>query len=493
MDLTAFLGIMQLAGCVVALSLQLVFPMSAEAVPPVTERPNILFICTDDQAAWAIGESGNQQAVTPHMDRLAAESAYLVNSFVTTPVCSPSRAATLTGRYGFEVGIDNWLKATDQTNGLPTDLVTFADVLRSAGYQTALVGKWHLGMNDRFHPTKQGFDYFMGHRHGGFKTVDPDLEEMLATKTYKGLTADILADHVIRRLELYSGSENRKPFLLCWHTRAPHTRWLPVAPEDMQPYLPDRPLQIPSYPDLDRPRVTRMMREYLASVRSVDRNLGRVLNSLETLNLADNTVVIYTSDHGYNMGHHGLWHKGNGIWALNHDVPASDGIAKNYRPNMFDRSIRVPTLVRWPGVVKPGRRIAQTTSNLDWFPTLLEISRSKPPAFSAWRGRSLMPLLRGETPKDWDNDFFGFYSSDYENQFVEEMRMLRTPQWKLVRYLRGTTPDELFDLEKDPDESTNLLAEQHDDSPRVVRKLYEQLADRMRELNDPALPLLSAK
>ena len=174
-------------------------------------RPNILFISTDDQAPWAIGASGNKQAITPHMDRLVSQSAYLVNSFVSTPVCSPSRAATLTGRYGYEVGVFNWFKPSDQKNGLNLEEITFAEALSDAGYHTGLVGKWHLGMNDRYYPTQHGFDYFMGHRHGGFKTVDPDLEELGEENNYKGLTADILGDHAIGFLKEHVAHHQEQP------------------------------------------------------------------------------------------------------------------------------------------------------------------------------------------------------------------------------------------------------------------------------------------
>ncbi len=455
-----------------------------------SSRPNILFICTDDQAAWAMGASGNDQALTPHMDRLASQSAYLVNSFVTTPVCSPSRAATLTGQYGYEVGVHNWFKPDDQTNGLDPKFTTFAETLRDAGYRTGLIGKWHLGMHDRHYPTGQGFDYFMGHRHGGFKVVDPELEEMGEAKSYTGLTADILADHAIGFIENHLRRNEEQPFLLCWHTRAPHLRWLPVAPEDSEPYSEDFEISIPKYPDLDTVSVTRMMREYLMSTRSVDRNLGRVLGALDELNIADHTVVIYTSDHGYNMGHNGIWHKGNGKWILNHDVPATHNVAKNNRPNMYDHSIRVPSLVRWPGVTEPGTRIIQTTSNLDWYPTLLEMAGFEQTENLNLRGRSLGPLLRRESPRNWDNDMYAFYSSheEYASQFVEEMRMLRSCQWKLVRYLRAPERDELFNLVSDPDETVNEIA--NPEYTNIVSDLHAKIIRQMTVTNDPALTLL---
>ena len=142
------------------------------------ERPNILFLFTDDQAPWAIGVSGYPHAKTPNLDRLAKSGAYLVNSFTTTPVCSPSRASLMTSRYGSELGITDWIHPRREPQlGLDPDLVTWPEVLREAGYHTGLVGKWHLGVPDRFHPTKTGFDYFMGFRTGGTRPSNPILEK----------------------------------------------------------------------------------------------------------------------------------------------------------------------------------------------------------------------------------------------------------------------------------------------------------------------------
>ena len=129
------------------------------------QQPNILFICTDDQAPWALGASGNKQALTPNMDKLVSEGAYLENAFVTTPVCSPSRAATLTGLYGYEVGVRNWVQFGQNAKGqgINPDSVTTAELLKAAGYSTSLIGKWHLGEEEKHYPTNHGFDYFMGH------------------------------------------------------------------------------------------------------------------------------------------------------------------------------------------------------------------------------------------------------------------------------------------------------------------------------------------
>ena len=273
---------------------------------------------------WALGLE-ESQASTPHMDRLFREGLRLTHCFTVTPVCSPSRASLMTSRYGSELGITDWInRSVEPRLGLDPDLPNWVRLLRDeGGYHTALIGKWHLGTEGRYHPTQLGFQHFMGHREGGWATEDPVLEKNGKNVKLEGLTTDILADEVINYLD--RRRESQEPFLLCWHTRAPHTRWLPVADEDWAPFAElDPSLPDPNYPGLDADRAKRMTREYLASVRGVDRNLGRVLDKLAQLGLADDTVVIFTSDHGYSMGHHGIWHKGNGHWLLEVPPPARE-------------------------------------------------------------------------------------------------------------------------------------------------------------------------
>jgi uncharacterized sulfatase len=303
-----------------------------------SSQPNILFICTDDQAPWDLGASGNQQALTPNMDSLVARGAYLVNSFVTTPVCSPSRAATLTSQYGYEVGVRNWVQFGERAmgQGLNPDSVTYVELLKKAGYSTSLIGKWHLGEEPEHYPTHHGFDYFMGHIQGGFAVENPVFQRNGKEVQFTGLTADILANDVTDRIEHHA--------------------------------------DVPDYPDLDRKKVDQWMKEYLASTRSVDRNLGNVIETLERTGFAENTIIIFTSDHGYNMGHHGIWHKGNGKWMLKHTVPERGNINADQRPNMWDNSVKVPAVVCWPNQIKPGIRLEADTTNLDWFPTILAMA-----------------------------------------------------------------------------------------------------------------------
>lgn len=447
--------------------------LAALASLSAAERPNIIFVFTDDQASWALGASGNSLAKTPHMDRLAKEGVYLPNSFTTTPVCSPSRASLMTSRYGSELGITDWIHPRNEPRlGLDPALPVWPRLLAEAGYQTGLVGKWHLGLLDSQHPTRFGFQHFMGHRAGGWATVNPTLEKDGKQQKFQGLTADILADHALQ----YVQEHHENPFLLCWHTRAPHTRWLPVAEEDMAPYKNlDPPIPNPDYPQLDVARVKRMTREYLASVRSVDRNLGRLLKLLDELQLTEKTIVIFSSDHGYSMGHNGIWHKGNGHWVLKMPPPATKNIPRGQRPNMYDNSVKVPTMVRWPGKIKPGSTVTETVTNLDWFPSILAMAGVTLPAQAKVRGRNIVPLLQGNKVPGWDNDFYAEYSTHHQSR--THMRMYRTAKWKLIRDFMDPERDELYDLVADPAETKNLVKSK---DPRV-RQARDQLHGRILE------------
>lgn len=443
----------------------------------VAEQPNILFVYTDDQAGWALGLSGHPHASTPNMDKLFRSGAYLPNSFTVTPVCTPSRASLITSRYGSELGLTDWLNPRREPfHGLDTELLTWPEVLQAAGYRTGLVGKWHLGLQDEHHPTKHGYMHFMGFRGGGTRTADPVLEKDGKERQFEGLTADILTAEALDFLE----REQAGPFLLSLHYRAPHTRWLPVATEDWAPFDGLNPIiPNPDFPYLDVERVRRMTREYLASTKSVDRNIGLLLERLGELGLADSTVIVYSSDHGYNMGHSGVWHKGNGHYVMTRNPPATANIPDGQRPNMWDRSIRVPTAVVWPGRIEAGTVIESTVSNLDWFPTLVSMAGAKVPADAVVRGRDLVPLLLGTT-QDWDDELFGEYSTHHQSR--THMRMLRTPRWKLVRDFLNPERDELYDLASDPEETTNLIF--HPKAQAAKETLSRRLAARMRARGD---------
>ncbi|HAY78670.1 MAG TPA: N-acetylgalactosamine 6-sulfate sulfatase [Planctomycetaceae bacterium] len=450
-------------------------------------RPNIVFIYTDDQAAWALGASQHPHASTPHLDRLVREGAYLVNSFTVTPVCSPSRASLMTSRYGSEVGITEWINPRKEAkHGLDPDTVTWPELLQQHGYTTGLVGKWHLGLPDKFHPTRTGFDYFMGFRGGGNSPQNPQLEKEGKQQKFQGLTPDILTDHAVEFIQ-----RNRQgPFLLCLHYRAPHARWLPVAEQDWAPFAElDPQIPNPDFPKLNVARVKKMTREYLASVKSVDRNVGRVLAELDTLKLTSNTVVIFTSDHGYNMGHNGIWHKGNGHYVLTEPPPATKHIPRGQRPNMYDHSLRVPTIIRWPQANIAGTTVTNTVSNLDWFPTVLSMAGAEHLIPKTIRGRNMTPLLRGKQIT-WDNDLYGEYSTHHQS--TTHMRMLRTPRWKLIRDFLSPERDELYNLQEDPAESNNLIRAATPEIKSVLARLQKKLVAQMQANEDAVLQMPSA-
>ena len=445
-------------------------------------KPNILFVFTDDQAIFTVSSSDHPHANTPNMDRLVNEGANLVNSFTVTPVCSPSRASLMCSKYGTEVGITDWIHPKKEPDlGLDPAVATFPVALKKAGYTTGLVGKWHLGLLDSQHPTKFGFDYFMGNRRGGWPSSNPTLEIGGKEKKFEGLNADVLGDYAVKYLKEHKD----ETFFLAVHHRAPHTRWLPVSDDDWAPFkdLKDAEVVIPNpdYPNLDIPRVQKMTKEYLASVRSVDRNLGRYLDTLDELGIAENTIVIFSADHGYSMGHNGIWHKGNGHWVTKpYPKVTNPNVPSGQRPNMYDLSIKVPTFVRWPGKVKAGTVVEQSVTNLDWFPTFCEMAETRAP--EGLRGRSIVPILQGKTPADWNNDFFGQYST--KHQSTTDMRCLRTERWKLIRDFKNPDRDELYDLKNDPAEATNRINDP--ELASVTKKLDEKLHTAMAEIDDPA-------
>lgn len=459
-------------------------PLGGKAAFAQDRRPNILFVYTDDQAPWALGASGNAQAYTPNMDRLAAEGAYLTNSFVTTPVCSPSRVGLLCSRYGTEMGITDWINPREEPElGLDPATPTWVRDLKRAGYTTALVGKWHLGIQDHQHPSHFGYQHFAGFRPGGNTVKDPDLEIGGELQSVEGLTTDILTDYALDYLRQFAG---KQPFALSMHYRAPHSPWKPVTDEDNAPFdgvdleLPD-----PDFPDLDVERATRAMREYLASVASVDRNLGRLLDALEEHDVADNTIVVFTSDHGYNIGHHGLLHKGNGSRLTNEFRGKGSRHPGVTRPNMFDTSLRVPTLIRWPGEIRPGSQYTPTFSNLDWYPTLLAMAGVEPDENAELRGKNYLPVLRGARIR-WDNRLYGEYSIHHYAQ--SHLRMMRTPEWKLILDFENEGRDELYNLADDPEEKRNLIDDTRPDVVDMKVNLDRMIRERMAQLNDSALP-----
>ncbi len=450
-------------------------PLTLRAEGP----PNIVFIYTDDQAPTAVGIA-NTQLKTPHIDRIFREGSHLQNAFVTTPVCSPSRATLMTSRYGTELGITDWINPRSEPEaGLDPAMVTWPERLAEAGYDTALIGKWHLGTADRFHPTKNGFNYFMGFRSGGTRPKDPVLELDGETRVFPGFTADVLTDYAIK----FINQPRKSPFLLCMHYRAPHAAWLPVREEDWAPYKElDVKIPEPDIPNLNAGKIRQMTRSYYASVASVDRNVGRLLQLLDDKKLSQNTVVIFTSDHGYNLGHHGVWYKGNAQWQLKKLPPQKwPHIGSLQRPNLFDQSLRVPTAVRWPGVIEAGSSVQKVVSNLDWYPTLLAMAGLKPQPDTLLRGRNFLPLLQGKKIA-WDDSLYAEYSMKHGAK--THMRAYRTADWKLMIDFKNPGRAELYNLKVDPDERENLIDSEDAAAVKIKQAYTVKIQQLMKKLGD---------
>jgi uncharacterized sulfatase len=212
------------------------------------------------------------------------------------------------------------------------------------------------------------------------------------------------------------------------------------------------------------------------------------MQTLKEQGLDENTIVIFTSDHGYNTGHHGIFHKGNASWMLKENPPAQwSDINANRRPNMFDQSLRVPAIVRWPKVVKPGTVVERTVSHLDWYPTLLAMTGTAASSPDPVRGRSIVPLLKGE-PIAWSDDLYCEYSM--REGATVDMRCWRTPEWKLSIDFRHRDRDEMFDLRHDPAESTNLIRSDRRDVQEMRESLTQKIRAKMKEIGDPLFATL---
>ena len=452
-------------------------------VTPVfaADRPNIVFIMSDDHAAHAIGAYGSRINRTPNIDRLAREGMVMRNVFATNSICTPSRAAILTGQYAHLNGVPVF-------NRFDSSRMTVARLLQQGGYHTGMIGKWHLGSDP------VGFDHWeILPGQGAYK--DPLLYTATGEKRYTGrYVTDVTTDLAI---DFMRNRPRGKPFFLMLHNKAPHRPWEPDAVhraqfadrwipepetlwdtyatrsdalrENLQRVADDltrRDLKLEPPADLEEPELgrwlsvkpveltitrggkpvlltgdalvrwkyQRYMKDYLATVQSVDDNVGRLLAFLDAGGLAKNTIVIYTSDQGFFLGDHGMYDK----------------------RFMYEESLRMPFLIRWPQVVKPETRSDAIGLNVDFAPTFLEAAGLPVPADV--QGRSLVPVLRGRTPADWRSSMYYRYYHDPGHHNTRAHYGVRTRTHKLIDYWRKDQW-ELFDLVADPLELHNLYGE----------------------------------
>ena len=457
--------------------------LMALSMAPVTtaDRPNIIFIMSDDHAAHAISAYGSRVNHTPNIDRLAREGMLLRNVFVTNSICTPSRAAILTGQYSHLNGVPvfNRFDSTRQNVGR---------LMQQGGYYTGMIGKWHLGSDP------SGFDRWeILPGQGAY--FDPVLYTATDEKTYTGrYVTDLLTDLAI---DFLKGRPKNKPFFLMLHNKAPHRpwepdeahrrqfadRWIPepetlwdsyatrtdALHENLQRVMADltnrdlklkpptpltgaalnqwnatKPQSVTIARDgksitltgeaLARWKYQRYMQDYLATIQSVDDNLGRLLGFLDSSGLAKNTIVVYTSDQGFFLGDHGLFDK----------------------RFMYEESLRMPFIIRWPAGIKAATTSDVMALNVDFAPTFLDAAGLKPAA--DMQGRSLLPVLRGHPPADWRTSMYYRYYHDPGDHNTRAHYGIRTRTHKLIYYWKKDQW-ELFDLVNDPQELHNLYGQ----------------------------------
>jgi len=438
-------------------------------------RPNVLFILTDDQRWDQLSCEGHPFLKTPHLDRLAAEGARFANMFVTTSLCSPSRASFLSGLYAHSHGVMN--NFTDY----PADLPSFPRALRAAGYETAYIGKWHMG--EQSDEKRPGFDFWASHKGQG-KYYDTEFNINGRRVVKKGYYTHRVTDMAIDWLQ----KEHDRPFLLILGHKAPHTPFTPEKKyrhiyDDIEIKYPQTAFELEGKPEWVKQRIdtwhgiygplygfredfpdrspeavkdfAEFVRCYTATIKSVDDSVGRVYRALKRTGQLDNTLIIFAGDNGMFLGEHGMTDK----------------------RTMHEPSIRVPLLVRYPALVQPGTVISQMALNIDVAPSVLDICGAPP--LKDVHGMSFKSLLQGETAK-WRTSWY--YEYNYERQFpyTPNVRGVRTDRYKYVHYPHGDGgPDrhkaELYDLKTDPGETKNLI-----DDPAYAGKIAELKAELKR-------------
>lgn len=441
------------------------------------DRPNILFIMADDHGYQAMSCYGSKVNETPNLDRIAKEGMRFDRCFVTNSLCGPCRAVILTGKYSH---LNGFAKNGDRFNGAQNHVGKY---LQKAGYQTAVIGKWHLETD----PT--GFDHWQILRGQG-PYYNPVLLTPNGPTKNVGYTTDIITEETLKWLK---NRDKEKPFCLFYWHKAPHRNWQPspkyldkykdveipepptlfddfatrgsaakaqkmmisrdLTPDDLKLTDPKglNPDQLKTFvdayrseneafreakltgDDLTRWNYQRFAKDYLRCIDSVDENVGRVLDYLDESGLAENTVVVYTSDQGWYLGEHGWYDK---RW-------------------MYEESFRTPFVIRWPGKIKPNSVQSAMAMNLDFAPTILEIAGAEIPA--DMQGRSLVPVLTGETPPDWRKSVYYHYYEYPDSHAVAVQYGVRTDRYKLI-YFPDLKEWEMYDLEKDPHELQNVIA-----------------------------------
>lgn len=416
-------------------------------------RPNVILVLTDDQGPWAMGCAGNTEIHTPTFDAIAAAGARMTNFYCASPVCSPARATLLTGRMPSAHGVHDYLDASGVGAGSVDFLAgqrCYTDDLADAGYRLGMIGKWHLGANDT---PRAGFVRWLAHDAGGGPYYGAPLHDENGPVDAPGYVTETFTDAAVEFIEAEAGRD--EPFYLSLHYTAPHSPWKDSHPAELTDLYAHCPFEsVPTEPrhpwvPLDggvpiggEPDTRAALEGYFAAVTGVDAGVGRVLAAVHEAGLTESTVVIVTSDNGFNCGHHGIWGKGNGT----------------FPQNMYEESVTVPFLISWPGQSPAGQVRDELLSAYDLAPSIRELCGIVEPEDPLAPGRSFLPLLRGE---DYRRDDDGERAGEPREHVVVcdeygPVRMIRTRDWKYVhRYPHG--PHELYHLAADPGERTNWV------------------------------------
>jgi len=433
----------------------IVAPLLASFATPLLAkgetRPNILFILVDDLRYNAPGYTGHPFVKTPNIDRIAREGAIFENAFVTTPLCSPSRASFLTGRY---VRSHRVVDNTDH-NQLSHQLITWPRLLQEAGYETGYTGKWHMGTDSTSRP---GFDRWVSFKGQGVYN-DPVLNIDGTESKQSGYMTDLLTDHAVNFLK----QPRSKPFALYLAHKAVHG---PFTPAERHAHLFDDQTisRTPNAQDNweGKPALQRdvdghapvkgvgssddLIKNQLRCLTAIDEGVGKILKTLEETGQMDNTFIVFTSDNGYFWGEH---HLGDKRWA-------------------YEEALRIPMAMRYPKMIKAGSKISQIVMNVDMAPTMLTLGGAK--LIPEFQGRSVLPLLKGPV-RNWRTSFLSEYFLEKNYPRVPGWQAVRDQQWKYIHYPEVSGADELYDLKKDPYEMQNMIH----DAPAVLSEKKNQL------------------
>jgi N-acetylglucosamine-6-sulfatase len=465
----------------VALLAAAVLPLHAQQ-RAAQQRRNVIFILSDDHRHdfMSFVRGAPPFLKTPNLDRMRARGAHVPNAFVTTALCSPSRASILTGKYAHRHGV------VDNTSPIPKGTTFFPELLQRAGYRTAYIGKWHMGEDEESDMPRPGFDRWVSFRGQGVY-FDPMLNIDGTRRQVKGYTTDILTEHALEWLRGVRRADANRPFFLYLAHKAVHAEFQP-APRHAGRYA-TSPIPYPeSMANTEanyrgKPRWVKeqryswhgvdyayhgaldfdeFYRAYNETLLAVDESIGRILDYVDQAGLASSTLIVYTSDNGFVLGEHGLIDK----------------------RHAYEESMRVPMVAYAPGMITPGDTITQMVRNIDIAPTILALAGVQP----VWEmdGQSVLPALRGE-PVPSPGELLYEYYWEYAFPHTPTTFALRGDRFKFIFYHGIWDTNELYDLNADPTERYNLI-----DSPLMqdtVRAMRRRLFDRLQATQGMQVPV----